>query len=279
LETFPKNLVAITDKARANHTSTMLNTTGKVLVVGGGVYDGQDIVSYHDSAEVYDPSTNTWMTTHNSMTTARAFHTATELDPADQGKVLITGGRDSTGTLNTVEIFDPTASQFLPGVNITMTKNRAGHCATLLENGEVVVVGGTTSIDANDQLDPTDVDAGVEIYSSLEGGGYGGFKNQVLNLEVARMHPTCTLLNGIGDVLVAGGLAGGQATTRGEVIVVDDSYRVKQLSDPIDPGRYLHAASPLGNGWVYISGGLASNAADAQALTQPLLFVPETPYQ
>jgi hypothetical protein len=93
------------------------------------------------------------------------------------------------------------------------------------------------------------------------------------------MDHTCTLLEGTGDVLVAGGLtASGQATGSGEVVLVEDSNSINALTDVIDPARYLHTATALGNGWVYLAGGLASQAPEAQAIEQSLLFVPETPY-
>jgi hypothetical protein len=276
-ETFPQGLIGITDKARANHTSTMLTTSGKVLVVGGAIYDAQTIVTTHDSAEVYDPTNNTWTAARNTMASARAFHAATELDPnADQGKVLITGGSDATGPLKSVEIYDPAANQFYPNVSPLMAVNRAHHCAVRMQNGEVMVAGGTTTGNF------MDVNAGVEIYSSSLGGSFGGFRQQTLNLTNARMDHTCTLLEGTGDVLVAGGLTGsGLATGSGEVVIVDDGpvYSVNTLTDPMDPARYLHAAAALGNGWVFICGGLPSEAPDASAITQSLLFVPETPYQ
>ena len=275
-ETFPQGLIGITDKARANHTSTMLTTSGKVLAVGGAIYDAQTVVTYHDSAEVYDPTDNTWTAARNTMAASRAFHTATELDPnADQGKVLITGGSDATGPLKTVEIYDPAANQFYPNVDPLMAVNRAHHCAVRLQNGEVMVAGGTTTNDV------ADVHAGVEIYSSSLGGSFGGFRPQTLNLNNARMDHTCTLLEGTGDVLIAGGLTGsGQATGSGEVLLEEEGvYSINSLTDPLDPARYLHAAAPLGNGWVYLCGGLVSQAPDAQAHSQSLLFVPETPYQ
>ena len=52
--------------ARYAHTATIL-TNGKVLVAGG--WNGN---SYLNSAELYDPSLNTW-TTISSMNTARIW--------------------------------------------------------------------------------------------------------------------------------------------------------------------------------------------------------------
>jgi hypothetical protein len=273
-ETFPPGLgwIGVLKEGRSDHTATMLTASRKVLVIGGTSYADGNLQYYHDTAEVYDPATNEWIAVTNTMSSKRAYHTATELDPInDGGKVLVTGGVNSAGTLKTVEIYNPGANQFYSEPDPQMAVNRAHHCAVRLQNGEVLVAGGTTTVDV-------DVDAGVEIYTS-EGGHHGGFKEQTLNLNHARMDHTCTLLEGTGDVLVAGGLTGsGQATSSGEVVVVEDFYKVNDLTDVIDPPRYLHTATALENGWVYLAGGLASQAPDAQPIVQSLLFVPETPY-
>jgi hypothetical protein len=279
-ETFPEGSawIGILETGRANHTATMLTTSGKVLVVGGTLYNDGNLVGYSDSAEVYDPSRNEWTTAINAMASARAFHTATELDPNDLGKVLITGGSDASGPLKSIEIYNPDDNQFYSNVDPLMAVNRAHHCAVRLENGDVMVAGGTTTGDYQD------VNAGVEIYTTKQGGQFGCFRPQmVLNLTNARMDHTCALLEGTGDVLVAGGLTGsGLATGSGEVVVVGPGpadYQVNALTDPMDPARYLQAAAALGNGWVYLCGGLPSQAEDAQGISQSLLFVPETPYQ
>lgn len=280
--TFPEGSawIGVLGVGRSNHTATMLTTSGKVLVVGGTLYSEGNLVGYSDSAEVYDPSNNSWTPANNAMVSARAFHTATELDPnADLGKVLITGGTDAVGPLKSIEIYDPASNKFFdnPRPDPLMALNRAHHCAVRMLNGEVMLAGGTTTNDV------ADVNTGVEIYSTLQGGQYGGFRGQTLNLMNARMDHTCTLLEGTGDVLVAGGLTGtGQATNTGEVVIVDDGpvYSVNTRTDPpMDNGRYLQAAAALGNGWVFLCGGLSSSAPEAQAITQSLLFVPETPYQ
>jgi hypothetical protein len=44
-ETFPQDHVSVTTSAKAHHTATLLTTAGKVLVTGGAVYSGQDIIS------------------------------------------------------------------------------------------------------------------------------------------------------------------------------------------------------------------------------------------
>ena len=70
-----------------------------MLVVGG--WSGSD--DYLNSAELYDPSLNTW-TTITSMNTARYAHTATILT---NGKVLVAGGSNNNSYLNSTELYDP----------------------------------------------------------------------------------------------------------------------------------------------------------------------------
>ncbi|CAF4208012.1 unnamed protein product [Adineta steineri] len=71
--------------AREGHTASTL-ANGLVLVAGGYNID----VGYLDSAELYNPSTGTWITTAN-MTARREFHTASSLA---NGSVLVTGGHN-----------------------------------------------------------------------------------------------------------------------------------------------------------------------------------------
>ena len=66
------------------------------------------------------------------------------------GRVLVIGGGtlDSAGNLatvsNTVEVYDPINGQFLP-TDIVLSEPRAFHTATLLQTGEVMIVGGRNS--------------------------------------------------------------------------------------------------------------------------------------
>ena len=97
---------------------------------------------YLNSAELYNPSTNTWTATIGSLTTERATHTATLLP---NGKVLVAGGLDgppSPNWLTSAELYDPVKGSGSTG---SLTNARDAHTATLLRNGSVLVAGGRRS--------------------------------------------------------------------------------------------------------------------------------------
>jgi hypothetical protein len=81
---------------------------GKALIVGGLNSNGVPTVALN-SAEIYDPTTGLSAST-GSMTTVRDLATATVLP---NGKVLIVGGYDATGTvLATAELYNPNTGSF-----------------------------------------------------------------------------------------------------------------------------------------------------------------------
>jgi len=78
----------------------------------------------------------TWSIT-GSMATAREYHSATLLR---NGKVLVAGGRGSSGNLSSAELYDPTSGSW--SSTGSMATGRAEHSATLLPGGKVLVAGG-----------------------------------------------------------------------------------------------------------------------------------------
>ena len=104
--------------ARYSHTATLL-LNGKVLVAGGFLFvDGSNSISLN-SADLYDPSFNTW-TTVTSMSTARYSHTATILP---NGKVLVAGGLLYVYGSN--YIYHNSAELYDPSLNTWTTLTRA----------------------------------------------------------------------------------------------------------------------------------------------------------
>jgi Kelch motif len=126
-------------------TATLL-TDGSVLAAGGTVGGGVS-ASPVNTVEIYEPSAASWAQT-GSLNDARELNTATLL--AD-GTVLIAGGAGCPSSsceigaeivLSSAEIYDPSSGVWtLTG---SMTSARSSQTATLLPDGTVLVVGGTS---------------------------------------------------------------------------------------------------------------------------------------
>src|SRR6266446_4497897 len=90
-------------------------------------------------ATLIDASSSTQVEQFDPLVVPRTGHAATVLA---NGRVLITGGRDSAGTfVATAEIFDP-ATQTSIAIGVLNTA-RVNQTATLLADGRVLIAGGT----------------------------------------------------------------------------------------------------------------------------------------
>ena len=247
--------------ARESHTATLLND-GKVLVVGG---DAREVLRYCGppfhctrhvplaSAELFDPASGIFAGTGN-MVAPRTLHAATLLG---DGKVLVTGGdsgNDFSTPLATAEIFDISTGMFTPTGN--MVNARAGHTATLLANGKVLVAGGSSG-DAAELFDP----ATGEFTASG-------------SMETPRTNDTATLLKN-GDVLVTGGDdASGNPVATAELF--DPTTGMFTPSGSMSVARAAHTATLLTSGEVLVTGGRSSGVANTTVIASAELFDPAT---
>src|SRR5438876_1364651 len=141
-------------------------------------------------AALVGASSSTQVKELSPLVVPRTAHAATALS---DGRILITGGRDSAGNIVAVsEIFDPATETSIAGA--TLTTPRVDHTATLLADGRVLVAGG------NNGNGPVN---SAEIF---DGTGF----HVLPTMGAARARHTATLLND-GKVLIAGGDDAGTA--------------------------------------------------------------------
>jgi N-acetylneuraminic acid mutarotase len=215
-------------EARSEATATLL-PDGKVLVAGGS-----GSVRNLASAELYDPATDSWSPT-GSLAVGRRRHTATLLG---NGKVLVVGGLVGAGVSDSrtraAELYDPATGTWSSAGKTAVA--RAGHTATLLENGQVLVAGGYGGPLASAEL----YDPATNTWSPAA------------SMAQARGDSTATLL-GNGLVLVAGGLVYG-TTILASAELYDPATNTWSPAASMAQPRWHHTATLLGNGTVLVVG-------------------------
>jgi hypothetical protein len=282
---------SLTAGKKTRHTATLLRD-GRVMVAGGWSSTGITPVT-----EIYDPGPGTW-TRVADLQTERMEHSATLLP---DGTVLVAGGQDGVfQPLTSAEIFDPFAG---PPTWTTSPANlavaRYDHSATLLPNGQVLVVGGRavsplSTVEVYDPGLPPTFTAGPNISTvrwlhsatMLPDGRVlvaGGFNTTVAlataelwdndiptwtgapavpNMNAARYDNTATLLRD-GRVLVAGGYQEDTAEVFDPKAGPPPTW-TPTLND-MSRQRWRHSATLLLDGRVLVAGSRANSAAEGTA--------------
>ena len=227
--------------ARTYHTATRLSN-GKVLVSGGRPVPFSPNSNPRASAELYDPTIGTWITT-DSMNTTRSGHSATLLS---NGKVLVAGGSGTSGDLALAELYDPATGRW--SFTDPMITARSNHAATLLASGKVLVAGGQGG-------------ALAELYDPATGTW-----TATGSLRTARSLHTATLLPN-GKVLVAGGCPANSGCSSHVVQaeLYDPATGIWSFTGLMVTGRDVHTATLLSNGKVLVTGGYGDTAQLASA--------------
>ena len=155
---------------------------------------------------------------------------------------IYVGGADANGfPLTTCEIYNPATTSWTLAAPLAVGVER--HTVTQLANGNLVVIGGNTSMDY-DESQPT---GAIEIYdyTSNQWSSAG-------TLSIARQNHTATLLLD-GTILVAGGYTGSDVTT--SVEIYDPSTQTCRSAAPLILARHDHSAILLDDGRVLVDGG------------------------
>ncbi len=205
-----------------------------------------------------------WIFT-GSMTSPRAAHTATMLN---NGKVLIVGGAnllttDQSTAVTTAELYNPSTGTF----SLTGNPNvpRLGHTATLLNDGRVLIVGGSSLGGFNGALDSAEIyDPATGMFSVISG------------LHTGRILFTATLLKN-GMVLVAGGQDAEQVEISSAELFDPSTDSFTVTGDMTVP-RGGHVATLLPDGTVLVAGGVSrqNTITSENALASAEIYNPST---
>jgi hypothetical protein len=258
------------------HTATLLQS-GQVLLAGGesGYAGYSPIVT--TAADLYDPIKGVFQPT-GSMVWGRESHTATLLR---DGRVLITGGLRPQGfgwaTLSSAEIYDPATGTFSSIGD--MRESRTSHTATLLNDGRVLIIGGSLARSAEifDPVTGSFAATGNTVYPRiyhtatlllngqvLVAGGNNSVAAEIFDpatgsfrevgaMSYMRISATATRLQN-GKVLIAGGAQAFIATTFSAELF-DPATGSFTATANMSNGRFMHTATLLSDGSVLIAGG------------------------
>jgi len=224
--------------SRIFHTATLLPNS-KVLIAGGYTSNAPPSFGITNSAELYDPATGTWSAT-GALTAHRAWHSATLLP---NGKVLLAGGAggsDNSSILDTAELYEPATGTW--SATGRLRGARYGPTATPLQNGKVLVAGGSNDGDLASTLDT------AELYDPATGTW-----SITGDLNESRVLHTATLLPS-GKVLVAGGY-NWPPTSLNSAELYDPAAGTWSNTGNLIAARDSHTATLLPNGKVLVAGG------------------------
>jgi hypothetical protein len=249
---------------RSDHTATLL-PDGTVLITGGlATASGQAL----NTAEIYNPKTNTFTPLAAPMTTPRASHTATLLP---DGTVLLYGGftAHSADTPNLAsplaERYDPATQTFsvVPFASSSSSSYypRYEHAACLYDSTTFFISGGATSSD-NILFD-------VRYFSINSGFSLEGAVPLLTNTYA---HTMTKVIDGLFVIIGYAFTPDGSSYTL--CITLPDG---NPISAAMRIPRYNHAATLVSDGLIFICGGSQLSASGTEQVLSATEFYASTP--
>ncbi len=134
-----------------NHHAGVTLRDGRVLICGG--YNGSSVAL--SSAEVYNPTNNTWMSA-SAMSTNRVNPGIAATRRGTSGDVYVFGGNNGTSNISSVESFNPSTLAWT--ARTAMSSARKGFDAITLLDGKIFLgfgAGSPTSVEIYDVVNGT----------------------------------------------------------------------------------------------------------------------------
>ena len=247
------NLVRVTPQQPGTFASSL--ESSPLPILGGGVVpsDNGDLLFIGGTGPVaqrYSSRLESW----TQETGTFGVGLLSQTTPLADGRVLFTGGLDlTTGQpSNAAAVYDPEAGTT---TTLTMNQARAGHGASQLGNGLVLITGG---LEAFDLTNPLSIFQSILNTTELWNPATGAFVSGQSMLEARALHTQTTVAG--GQALVAGGLSVLPIVNLPTVSATAYFYNPSSGSfgfPSFFPGaRLLHSAVALDDGRVLLCGGL-----------------------
>lgn len=232
---------------------------GRVLVAGGHALTRGRKWVLIDSAELYDPKTETWQATGPLVEKRQGIWSLVVLK---NGKVLLAGEHD---TLIGAELYDPATGKW--STTGKLLTGRGGHTTTLLTNGKVLIAGG---IDYS--ADGTPIFDSAELYDPDKAtwGGAGSMAASRFKHAAVRLAS--------GEVLVFGGTSTEPSNDRAlaSAEIYNPVAGTWRTVDSMAAGRELAKTILLPDGKVLAVGGSTGHVGKRKALGSAEVFDPKT---
>lgn len=265
---------------RAYHTSTHIPGTTLTVLAGGERPNGDTgVIESLQSAEIYDDATG--QLSFAIMKRARSRHAAAL--PPSGGLLALIGGYDASGTIDTLETFDP--RKFKAGEapfaddTVGTLARRAEHTAIGIGSEFILIAGG---FDGSKLLKST------TLLRARDFGNYEVVEDWKVELSTARAAPLMALLDD-NTVVVSGGFANAppdglkldasntSASNVTDVIRINNGVgEATSLTDTrLTENRARGGIASLGNGRVLIGGGASKSTTNETSTSNSaeMLFI------
>jgi N-acetylneuraminic acid mutarotase len=219
--------------------SVTLLEDGRIVTFGGG------------NAAIWDPEHRKWTLPADARSQPRRYlHSATQVR---NDRIVFAGGLDTYGNrwnqqtaLSSVTVWRLEQNIWEAGPGLLAP--RFAHAAVALPNGEVLVIGGTSTANQDEPFGP--------FLASVERLNEKTTTAQA-PMQFARVRHTATVLND-GRVMVIGGM-GNSRDALASVEIYDAEANTWQPGVPLLTARAGHTATLLSDGSVLVAGGVDSN--------------------